>query len=82
MKDFFKNNQTFVLALLTLGSCFIVITSVLFNSSDKDVQMFILGALITTVSSIVSYYFGSSTGSKDKQKQLDELKKDEKNNPT
>jgi membrane protein DedA with SNARE-associated domain len=73
MKDFFRNNQTFVLALLILGTCFVIIAAVLFKTHSENVQMFILGALITTVSSVISYYFGSSIGSKDKQKKLDEI---------
>lgn len=82
MKDFFKTNQTFLLALLTLGSCFIIISTVLFASSDKDIKMFILGALITTISSVTSYYFGSSTGSKEKQKLIDDLSKNDPKNET
>ena len=78
MRDFFKHNQTFVLALLVLGTCFVIIGAVLFKTHSENVQMFILGALITTVSSIISYYFGSSQGSKDKQKKLDEINESKK----
>ena len=79
MKDFFNKNQSFILAILILGTCFIIIAIVLFRSVDKDIQMFILGALLTTITSIISYYFGSSTGSKDKQKKLDEINNKDEN---
>ena len=83
MKDFFIKNQSFILALLILGTCFIIISTVLFRSGDKDIQMFILGALLAKISSVVDYYFGSSIGSKNKQDQLDKISnaKDENTTP-
>lgn len=60
MKEFFTKYPTFALALTTLGSCFIIISVILIESKEKDVQLFVLGALTSIVGNIVSYYFGAS----------------------
>lgn len=76
MKEFIKNNTAIVLAFLTLGTCFIIISFALFKGYDdtnKDVVMFILGFVCSTGTTIISYYFGSSTGSKAKQDILNKI---------
>ena len=39
----------------------------------KDIVIYILGALTTIATQVASFYFGSSQGSKDKQKSLDSI---------
>lgn len=41
----------------------------------KDVIIYILGALTTVATQVVSYFFGSSTGSADKSKALNAMAK-------
>lgn len=41
------------------------------DNGMKDIVVYILGALTTIVTQVVAYFFGSSQGSKDKQKALD-----------
>lgn len=43
------------------------------NSAMKDVVIYILGALTTVATQVVSYFFGSSSGSADKSKTLNAL---------
>lgn len=45
------------------------------NSEAKDIVIYILGALTTVATQVVSYYFGSSSGSADKSKTLNALSK-------
>ena len=45
------------------------------DSSRKDILIYILGVLSAISTQIVSYYFGSSQGSKDKADQLKEVLK-------
>lgn len=47
--------------------------SKLTNSGMKDIVIYILGALTTISTQVAAYYFGSSVGSKDKQKALDNI---------
>ena len=47
------------------------------ESSRKDILIYILGVLSAISTQIVSYYFGSSQGSKDKSDQLKEALKNE-----
>ena len=69
-----------VTPLLALGLLFITFTLfgiVMFqdapvDSSRKDILIYILGVLSAISTQIVSYYFGSSQGSKDKSDQLRE----------
>jgi hypothetical protein len=69
-----------VTPLLALGLLFITFTLfgiVMFqdapvDSSRKDILIYILGVLSAISTQIVSYYFGSSQGSKDKSEQLRE----------
>jgi hypothetical protein len=43
------------------------------DSADKDIIIYILGALTTVATQVVSYYFGSSSGSAAKSKTLSAL---------
>lgn len=43
------------------------------NMANKDILLYILGVLSAIVTQIFSYYFGSSTGSKQKSEQLDRM---------
>jgi hypothetical protein len=69
-----------VLALSILLLTFVLFGVVMFNdtpveASRKDILIYILGVLSAIASQIVSYYFGSSQGSKDKSDQLKEAMK-------
>ena len=69
-----------VLALSILLLTFILFGVVMFDntpveSSRKDILIYILGVLSAISTQIVSYYFGSSQGSKDKADQLKEAMK-------
>jgi hypothetical protein len=46
------------------------------DQSKKDIIIYILGVLSAVVTQIFSYYFGSSQGSADKSKQIDEFRID------
>ena len=66
-----------VLALSILLLTFVLFGVVMFNdtpveASRKDILIYILGVLSAIASQIVSYYFGSSAGSKDKTDALKE----------
>ena len=66
-----------VLALSILLLTFALFGVVMFNdtpieASRKDILIYILGVLSAIASQIVSYYFGSSQGSKDKSDALKE----------
>lgn len=69
-----------VLALGVIGLTFVLFGFVMFDSapvdaSRKDILIYILGVLSAISTQIVSYYFGSSQGSKDKSDQLREALK-------
>ena len=69
-----------VLALSILLLTFVLFGVVMFDdtpveASRKDILIYILGVLSAIASQIVSYYFGSSAGSKDKSDQLKEAMK-------
>jgi hypothetical protein len=69
-----------VLALGVISLTFILFGVVMFDnnpvdSTRKDVLIYILGVLSAISTQIVSYYFGSSQGSKDKAEQLKEALK-------
>ncbi len=66
-----------VLALSILILTFVLFGVVMFDdtpveASRKDILIYILGVLSAIASQIVSYYFGSSVGSKDKTDALKE----------
>jgi hypothetical protein len=67
-----------VTPLLALGV--ILLTFILFYvlmfkqvGNEKDIIIYVLGVLSAISTQIVSYYFGSSQGSSQKQKQIDKL---------
>ena len=69
-----------VLALGIVGLTFILFGVVMFDASPveasrKDILIYVLGVLSAIATQIVSYYFGSSQGSKDKSDQLKEALK-------
>jgi len=64
-----------VLALFILLLTFVLFGVVMFDNtpvetSRKDILIYVLGVLSAIATQIVSYYFGSSQGSKDKADQL------------
>ncbi len=65
-----------ILALLLLGSCFTMWYTILFKDIPHEKEMLvagIVGSLTTIAMGVVSYYFGSSSGSKTKSDQFDKL---------
>ena len=69
-----------VLALGVVALTFILFAIVMFDetpvdASRKDILIYVLGVLSAIATQIVSYYFGSSQGSKDKSDQLKEALK-------
>ena len=69
-----------VLALSILLLTFVLFGVVMFNdtpleASRKDILIYILGVLSAIASQIVSYYFGSSAGSKEKTEAMKEAMK-------
>jgi polyhydroxyalkanoate synthesis regulator phasin len=67
-----------LLALLILGSTFLFWYFILFKDLNKEKEMLvsgIVGSLTTLSMGVVSYYFGSSIGSHQKQERLDKLMK-------
>lgn len=71
-----------------LAFCIMLITFILYivviyastrpdfkNSEAKDIVIYILGALTTVATQVVSYYFGSSSGSADKSRALSAIAK-------
>ena len=64
-----------VLALTLLGMTFFLFGVVMFDSapvdpSRKDILIYVLGVLSTVATQVISYYFGSSAGSKAKDDML------------
>jgi len=62
-----------VLALSVTGLSFVLFAVLIFvevKPEAKDILIYILGVLSAAVTQILSYYFGSSMGSKDKGDQL------------
>ena len=67
-----------ILALGTVGIAMFLFGVVLFqtgliDASRKDLAIYILGALTTAVTQILSYYFGSSDGSAKKNTLLEDM---------
>jgi hypothetical protein len=66
------------LALGVTGLSFVLFAILIFvevKSEAKDILIYILGVLSAAVTQILSYYFGSSQGSKDKSDEIKALKK-------
>ena len=67
-----------LLALGVVGLSFILFAILIFvdvKPEAKDILIYILGVLSAAVTQILSYYFGSSQGSKDKEDKLKGLVK-------
>ena len=69
-----------LLAVGTVGITLVLFAVVLFQSgmvdpSRKDLAIYVLGALTTAVAQILSYYFGSSSGSVQKTNFLENMLK-------
>lgn len=64
-----------VLALAVITLTFIMFYMVMFKpmGAEKDVVVYVLGVLSAIDTQIVSYYYGSSIGSHQKQERLDKL---------
>jgi hypothetical protein len=77
-----KNVQP-MLAFSIMGLTFILYAVVIYGSTQesflkpeaKDVVIYILGALTTVATQVVSYFFGSSSGSADKSKAINAIMK-------
>jgi hypothetical protein len=75
---FINKIVTPVLALGVTALSFILFAILIFvevTSEAKDILIYILGVLSAAVTQILSYYFGSSQGSKDKSDEIKALKK-------
>ncbi len=62
-----------ILALAITGLSFVLFAVLIFvevTTEAKDILIYILGVLSALVTQVVSYYFGSSMGSKDKSEEL------------
>jgi hypothetical protein len=67
-----------VLALGTVVLTFVLFGIIIFVDVDgdsKDILIYILGALTSSVTMILGYYFGSSAGSKEKDSKIKDLMK-------
>lgn len=66
-----------VLALGITGLSFVLFAVLIFvdvETNSKDILIYILGVLSAAVTQIMSYYFGSSMGSKEKSDELNHLR--------
>jgi hypothetical protein len=67
-----------LLALGTVGLAFVLIGILIFSNipdSQENIVIFALGFITSAATQVLSFYFGSSQGSKDKSNQLNGLKK-------
>ena len=63
-----------ILALIIVCSTLVIWALILFrNYEPKSSESMIIGALTTLSAGVISYYFGSSIGSLNKQTQLDKI---------
>ena len=75
---FISKIVTPVLALGTVALTFILYAIIIFtdvNEQSKDILIYVLGALTSAVTMVLGYYFGSSAGSKEKDKKIKDLMK-------
>lgn len=73
---FINKVVTPILALGTVGLTFILFGVIIFvevKAESKDILIYVLGGLTSAMTMVLGYYFGSSQGSKEKTKQLDDL---------
>jgi hypothetical protein len=75
---FITKNITSILAIGTLSGA-LVMTSLIFfvdfPDSQENIIIFVLGSLFGIATQVISYYFGSSQGSKEKTAELKEVMK-------
>jgi hypothetical protein len=67
--NFLKENISPILAIITILLCFLVLFIGMKSQicdENRDVIMLILGGILTTLTTIIGYHFGSSQGSTDK----------------
>jgi len=64
-----------ILALSVVALTFILFYILMFKQvgNEKDIIIYVLGVLSAVCTQVVSYYFGSSQGSAQKQTQIDKL---------
>jgi len=65
-----------ILAIVIIGLTFILFYLIMFKGVtgvEKDILVFVLGALTGYVGMVLSYYFGSSIGSAHKQNQIEKM---------
>ena len=64
-----------ILALSVIALTFILFYILMFKpvGAEKDIIIYVLGVLSAVCTQVVSYYFGSSQGSAQKQTQIDKL---------
>ena len=73
---FINKIVTPLLALGTVGLTFVLFGVIIFvevKPEAKDILVYVLGGLTSAMTMVLGYYFGSSQGSKEKSKQLDDL---------
>lgn len=74
---FITKNITSILAIGVLTGSMIIAMLVFFvdfPDSQENILIFVLGSLFSIATQVVSYYFGSSQGSKDKSEAIKSLK--------
>jgi ABC-type siderophore export system fused ATPase/permease subunit len=67
-----------ILALVIVGLTFALFYMIMFKgitTVEKDILIYVLGALTSYVGMVLSYYFGSSNSSKHKDEAIKELMK-------
>lgn len=65
-----------LLALVIVGLTFVLFYMIMFKNItnvEKDILIYVLGALTSYVGMVLSYYFGSSSGSKSKDTAIKEF---------
>jgi ABC-type siderophore export system fused ATPase/permease subunit len=64
-----------ILALSVIALTFVLFYILMFKQvgAEKDIIIYVLGVLSAVCTQVVSYYFGSSQGSAQKQSQIDKL---------
>ena len=75
---FITKNITSILAIGVLTGALIITALVFFvdfPDSQENILIFVLGSLFSIATQVISYYFGSSQGSKDKTAELKEVMK-------
>lgn len=64
-----------ILALSVIALTFVLFYILMFKpvGAEKDIIIYVLGVLSAVCTQVISYYFGSSQGSAQKQSQIDKL---------